>query len=163
MAKAVADKSVEAHAAGAEEGHVVDKAIVERLDVTIRKNLEGAIGTHRDIEVPGQSVSAAAGDDAKRRLSVNQASRHLVDRAVATHSHSDVGPLLNSSCHELRCMTFVLSLADGPFKAVAVEVLRDAVDDVLLVRSARNGVDDEYYLGPFLHISRCKDTKMIRD
>ena len=53
-------------------------------------------------------------------------------------------------------MTFVFGLADGPLKQTTIQILRDKVDDMLLVRSTRNRVYDEYYFGLFLHISWCK-------
>ena len=53
-------------------------------------------------------------------------------------------------------MTAMLGLTYCPVKAATIQVLRNEVDDMLLVRSARNGVDNEYYLGLFLHILRCK-------
>ena len=56
----------------------------------------------------------------------------------------------------------MFSLANRPLKQSAVQILRDKVDDVLLVRRARDGVDDEYYLGLFLRISRCKGINKLR-
>ena len=104
-----------------------------------------------------QSVARSKGDNAQRRLSVYQRPRHLVDGAVASHSHHDVCALGCRLAGYLSCMSGVFREAHLVVKALLVEVLADELGHFVLVAGSRYGVDDEYDASLVFHFF-CKIT-----
>ena len=56
--------------------------------------VQSALHVHGQHQMPCQSVARTAWYDAQCRLAVYQASRHLIDSAVATHCHYHIGSLV---------------------------------------------------------------------
>ena len=137
------DEGVEAHAAGAEEGQVVDDAVVEGLDVAGVDDVERPLQVHRDAKMPRQSVARSAGHDAEGGLGVCQRPRHFVHRAVAADSHHDVHLPLHAAPGYLRGVTGIARQLDFVVVQFMIQPLLDEVGNFVLRVGARNRIDDE--------------------
>ena len=106
------DKRIETHAAGAEEGLLVDDAIIEILNLRLVQYGDGFLHIQRQTEMAGQSVAGTAGDDAEGSVGVHQRASHLVHRAVATHGHDNIRAFIGILLGNLRSMAGIFREAD---------------------------------------------------
>ena len=146
------DEGVEAHTAGAEEGQVVDHAVVEILDAAGVDDADGTLDVERQTEMPSQSVARTAGDDAERRLCVYQRASYLVHRTVATDGHHHVDAFGYRHLGNLVGMACILTHDDAHVILLVVHHRLDEARDLVLAADARHGIDDGEYVLAFLHI-----------
>ena len=69
--------------------------------MTAGDDFEGSTGIHRETEVAGKAVAAAAGDDAEGYGGVDEGAGYLVDGAVAADGYDDVGVAVDGLTGEL--------------------------------------------------------------
>ena len=158
LGKLQRDEGIEAHAAGAEEGQVVDDAIVEIYYLSLVDNVKSFPDVHGYAQMTGQPVARAAWNDAQRRLGMHQRASHLVHRSVAPYSHHDVVALGGTCLGQLGSMACILGDAHLAFKAFLVHHPVYQIGNFVLALSARNGINDERNMLDTSH-SCCKNTK----
>lgn len=145
IGKLHAYEGVEAHATGAEEGESVHRAVVEGFDVARVDHADGSLGVDGELEVACESVATAAGDDAQRRVGVDEGACYFVDRAVASYCYDNVDALACSLVGDYFGMTSVLRVAHAVRVLARVNTAPDALADVYLSVCAGFGIDDEEY------------------
>ena len=155
------DEGVEAHTAGAEEGQVVDHAVVEILDAAGVDDADGTLDVEWQTEMPSQSVARTAGDDAERRLGVNQRASHLVHRTVATDGHHHVDALSGTLLGDLSRMAGIFRQPELIVELLLVEQFVDETWYLLLRVGARNRVQDEDNAFLFFHNLTAKIQKKV--
>lgn len=109
----------------------------------------------------GKSVARAAWDNRQCRLGMRQSACHLIDRPVATDGSYDVHSLLDTLTGNLHGMSCIFCHADVGIEEGGVKVILDQFDDVFLLMTTRNGVNDECYVFLLTHIP-CKIKKFGR-
>ena len=92
-----------------------------------------------------ESVATAAGDDAQRRVGVDEGACYFVDRAVASYCYDNVDALACSLAGDDFGMTGVLRVAHAVGVLARVNTAPDALADVYLSVCAGFGIDDEEY------------------
>lgn len=143
LGKLEADEGIEAQAAGAEKGAIIDNAGVERVNDIAVDNGNGACRLCGYLEVACQSVSRATGYDSQRRRGVDDGTGHLVDRTVPAHGCHDVYPLGSGLGRQGRGVTGMLGEGDGMLKAIVVKIPLDGFRDGILATSSGYGIDDK--------------------
>ena len=152
LGELLADESVEAHTAGAEERILVDDAVVEVVHLVTVNDLNAFAHIERQQQVTGQSVARPTRNDAQRRVGVDDAPRHLVDGAIAADGHHHIHTLhAGVACYRGR-VTGILRLHDAVLILVVVEIRLDGLWYARLAGSARYGIDDKK--DAFLHIAK---------
>ena len=151
LGKLPADERIKAHAAGAEEGVLVDDAIVQVVDVALVDDVNRLVRFHGQHEMTRQAVARPARDDAQCRVRLDDGTGHLVHRTVTPYSHHDVRTLVFGLLCNDRGMAAILGVNDFIVKQILVELRLDDLPDARFLHCARNGIDDEYDMSFVAH------------
>ena len=90
-----------------------------------------------------QPVATAHGDNRQCGVGVAQRTGYFIDGAVAANRYAHVDAGLRGFQGQFGCMTAMISPSDVPFKKVAVEEIRNRINDGLFVSCAGYRVGDE--------------------
>ena len=156
FSKLVTDKGIKAEATSAEKDLVVGNPVINGAAIAAEDDLKCFLCIHRDIKLPGQSVSGAEGDDAQRGVAVDQCSGHFVDRAVTTCCEHIPVLFLHRLLGYFSCMSGVSGDADHQFEFLLVVGGGNHLGDAFLRLCPGDGIDDQADLF-FFH-----DEKMFR-
>ena len=137
------DERVEAHAACAEERQVVHDAIVECLNLGAVDNVNCLLHIHRDAQVPSQSVSASAGNDAQRCIRVSERACHLVYGSVATYGYAYVISVVGTCLCNFSCMSSIFGKHNILFEAIFAQILFYEFCDAFLAMCTRYRIHNE--------------------
>ena len=113
------------------------------MNHTFVEHLYGSHGIDWDFQMPGQSVSGAAGNDCQCGLAVHQRAGHLVHCAVAADGNHNINAVVGRFAGNQGRVPRILRIFYLIVKARCIQIIADVCNDLVLFLGARNGIDYE--------------------